>query len=136
MSRSAKQKETATLPGSYVGFHPSRISKVLKCAGYIGQPLTSFFFSISFFGQSTDWSLKHCECPEKCREMVAFILFPFWRSFNQHSNFHFMIINTGLPYDPGITLLGLYPEKTNSKRYMLPYLHSSTIHNSQEVEAN
>ena len=95
-----------------------------------------FFFSISFFGQSTDWSLKHCECPEKCREMVAFILFPFWRSFNQHSNFHFMIINTGLPYDSGITLLGIYPEKTNSKRYMLPYLHSGTIHNSQEVEAN
>lgn len=47
-----------------------------------------------------------------------------------------MIINTGLPYDPGIPLLGIYPEKTNSERYMLPYLHSSTVHSSQEVEAN
>ena len=32
-----------------------------------------------------------------------------------------------LPYDPAIPLLGIYPEKTNSKRYRHSYVHSSTI---------
>ena len=40
-----------------------------------------------------------------------------------------------LPYDPTIPLLGIYPDKTLSKRYMHPYVHSSTIHNSQDMEA-
>ena len=40
-----------------------------------------------------------------------------------------------LPYDPAISLLSIYPEKNhNSKRYMQPYAHSSTIHNSQDME--
>ena len=40
-----------------------------------------------------------------------------------------------LPYDPAIPLLGIYPEKNcNSKRYMHPYVHSSTIYNSQDME--
>ena len=44
-----------------------------------------------------------------------------------------------LPYDPAIPLLGIYPEKTktlNSKRYMHPNVHSSTIYNSQDMETN
>ena len=42
-----------------------------------------------------------------------------------------------LPYDPAIPLLGIYPEKmkTNSKRYMYPSVHSSTIYSSQDMEA-
>ena len=36
-----------------------------------------------------------------------------------------------LPYDPAIPLLGIYPNKTNSKRYMHPYVQSSSIHNSK-----
>ena len=40
-----------------------------------------------------------------------------------------------LPYDLAIPFLGIYPEKTNSKRYMHPNVHSSTIFNSQDVEA-
>ena len=42
-----------------------------------------------------------------------------------------------LPYDPEIPLLGINPEKTkiNSKRHMLPNSHSSTIYNSQDMEA-
>ena len=41
-----------------------------------------------------------------------------------------------LPYDPAIPLLGIYPEETLiSKRYMHPYVHSSTIHNSQDMLA-
>lgn len=46
-------------------------------------------------------------------------------------------INTELPYDPIILLLGIYPEKTlNLKRYMHPYVHSSTLYNSQDMEAS
>ena len=37
-------------------------------------------------------------------------------------------------YDPAIPLLGIYPEKTNLKRYMHPYAHSSTTYNSQDLE--
>ena len=40
-----------------------------------------------------------------------------------------------LPYDPAIPLLGIYPNKTNSKRYVHPYVHSSSIHNSQDRKA-
>ena len=40
-----------------------------------------------------------------------------------------------LPCDPASPLLGIYLEKNyNSKRYMLFYVHSSTIHNSQDME--
>ena len=43
------------------------------------------------------------------------------------------------PYDPVIPLLGIYPEKTkkksNSKRYMYPNVHSTTIYNSLGREA-
>ena len=40
-----------------------------------------------------------------------------------------------LPYDPAIPLLGIYPEKTTSKRCMQPSVHSITIYNSQDMEA-
>jgi len=40
-----------------------------------------------------------------------------------------------LPYDSSILLLGIYPEKTNSKRHMNPNVHCSTIYNSQDMEA-
>ena len=40
-----------------------------------------------------------------------------------------------LSYDPAIPLLGIHLEKTIiQKRYMHPYVHSSTIHNSQDME--
>ena len=41
-----------------------------------------------------------------------------------------------LPYDPAIPLLGILPKKTNLKRYMHPNVHSSTLYNSQDMEAN
>ena len=43
-----------------------------------------------------------------------------------------------LSYDPVLPLLGIYPEgteNTNSKEYMHPYVHCSTISNSQNSEA-
>ena len=33
-----------------------------------------------------------------------------------------------------VLLLGIYPNKANSKRYMHPYVYSSTSHNSQDME--
>ena len=40
-----------------------------------------------------------------------------------------------LPYDPAIPLLGIYPEKTLiQKRHMHPNAHSSSVHNSQDME--
>ena len=44
-----------------------------------------------------------------------------------------------LPYDPAIPLPvqingHIYGQNYNSKRYMHPYVHSSTIHNSQDME--
>ena len=41
-----------------------------------------------------------------------------------------------LPYDPGIPLLGIHPEKNrNSKRVMYHNVHCSTIYSSQDMEA-
>ena len=43
-----------------------------------------------------------------------------------------------LPYDPAVPLLGIHLDKnknTNSKRFMHPDVHSSTIYNSQDMEA-
>ena len=43
-----------------------------------------------------------------------------------------------LPYDPEIPLLGISEKNknTNSVRYIHPNAHSSTIHNSQDMEAS
>ena len=42
---------------------------------------------------------------------------------------------TELPYDPAIPFLGIYPDKTFlEKKHMHPYVHCSTIHNSQDME--
>ena len=40
-----------------------------------------------------------------------------------------------LRYDPEILLLDIPRQNNNSKRYMDPYIHGSTIHNSQDMEA-
>ena len=37
------------------------------------------------------------------------------------------------PYDPAIPLLRIYRQNDNSKRYMHPYVHSSTVHNNQDM---
>ena len=44
-------------------------------------------------------------------------------------------LKTELPYNPAIPLLDIYPEKTNSKRYMYSDVHCSTIYNSQDMGA-
>ena len=40
-----------------------------------------------------------------------------------------------IPYDSAIPLLGIYSEKTIIQKDMLPSVHSSTIYNSQDMEA-
>ena len=51
-----------------------------------------------------------------------------WRSLKK--------LKIELPYDPAIPLLGIHLEKNhNLKRYTHPYVHSSIIYNSQDMEA-
>ena len=39
-----------------------------------------------------------------------------------------------LPYDPAAPILGIYPDKTMIEKTHVPYVHSSTIQNSQDME--
>ena len=39
-------------------------------------------------------------------------------------------------YEPVVPLVGIYLEKNNSKRYIHPNIHGSTIYNSQNMEAS
>ena len=41
--------------------------------------------------------------------------------------------NEGLPYDPAVPLLSIYPNKLQLKKIYV-YAHRSTIHNSQDME--
>ena len=44
----------------------------------------------------------------------------------------------GLPFDPVISLLGIYPKNPKTltqKEYMHPYVHCSVIYNHQDLEA-
>ena len=45
-----------------------------------------------------------------------------------------------LSYDPGIPFLNIYSRKLkpliNSKRYMHPYVHRSSVYSSRDVETN
>ena len=39
-----------------------------------------------------------------------------------------------LPFGPAIPLLGIYPEKTTTRKDMYSDVHCSTIYNSQDME--
>ena len=39
-----------------------------------------------------------------------------------------------LPFDLAILFLGIYPEKTDSKRHMYSSVHCGSIYNSQDME--
>ena len=56
---------------------------------------------------------------------------PLWQTVWRFLN----TLKIELPYDPAIPLLDIYLEKTNSERYLHPNVHSSTIYNSQDMEA-
>ena len=71
-------------------------------------------------------TLLHCwwEC-----ELVQ----PLWRIVWRFLK----ILNIGLPYYPATSLLGIYGfENHNSKRYLHPNVHHSTIYSSQDMEAS
>ena len=44
-------------------------------------------------------------------------------------------LETELPYDPAIPLLGIHTEETRIERDMYPNVHHSTVYNSQDMEA-
>ena len=75
-----------------------------------------------------DWT-EHCWL--KCQ-----IVQPLWETVQRFLK----NLNTELPYDPAILLLGIYPKelkkkKKNSNKNLYSYLHSIIIHNSQRAEA-
>ena len=66
---------------------------------------------------------------------VCKLLQPLWKTVGRFLK----KLKLELPQDPAIPLLGIYLEKnknTISKRYVHPNFHSSTIYNSQHMEAN
>ena len=74
------------------------------------------------------------ECEEKWsflrRWQECNLVWPLWRTV-----WVFLKkLKRELPYDPAIPLLALYPDKTITGRYMHPYVHSSAIWNSQDME--
>ena len=44
-------------------------------------------------------------------------------------------LETELPYNPAIPLLGIHTEDTRTERYMYPNVHCSTVYNNQDMEA-
>ena len=80
-------------------------------------------------GRGEKVTLVHCwwEC-----ELVR----PLWKTVQRFLK----KLKIEQPYDPAIPLLGIYLEKTktrkykNLKRYMNPSVHSNTIYNRQNME--
>jgi len=46
---------------------------------------------------------------------------------------HYGKLKRELPYGLAIPLLGIYPDKTPTERYMHPGVNSSAIHNSEDT---
>ena len=44
-------------------------------------------------------------------------------------------LETELPYDPAIPLLGIHTKETRTERHVYPNVHRSTVYNSQDMEA-
>ena len=69
-------------------------------------------------------TLPHCWCGCK-------VVQPLWKTVGSFLE----NLKRELPYDPAIPFLGISGKDENSKRYTLPSVYSSTIHNSPEIEA-
>ena len=69
-------------------------------------------------------TLLHCwwEC-----KLVQLLWKTVWRFLKK--------LETELPYNPAIPLLGIHTEDTRTERYMYPNVHCSTVYNSQDMEA-
>ena len=58
-----------------------------------------------------------------------------WNHYRKQYREFLKKLRLELPYDPAIPLLGIYIQTNlNSKGHTHPYVHSSTIHNSQDIE--
>ena len=44
-------------------------------------------------------------------------------------------LETELPYNPAIPLLGIHTEETRNERHVYPNVHCSIVYNSQDMEA-
>ena len=69
-------------------------------------------------------TLLHCwwEC-----KLVQLLWRTMWRFLKK--------LETELPYDPAMPLLGVHTEETRIERHVYPNVHRSTVYNSQDMEA-
>ena len=85
-----------------------------------------FKFFLNILGESVGKKGTLLHCWWECK-----LVQPLWRTVWKFLR----KLKIKLPYDPAVSFLGIYPEKTlNSKRAMHPSVHSSTIYNSQVME--
>ena len=78
------------------------------------------------------------KCWRRCREKGTLLHYcwecqlvqPLWKTVWRYLR----KLNTELPYDPAIPFWGIYPDKTFIENDIHPYIHCSTIHNSQDME--
>ena len=99
-------------------------------------PLSMGFFQQEYWnglpcpppGDLPDPGIKPASPASPTLLVEFFITDPLWRFLKN--------LKVELPCDPAIPLLGRYLEKTlNSKWYLCPNVHGSTIYNSQDMEA-
>ena len=77
------------------------------------------------------------ECCQGCREIGTHVLCWWECKMVQLLWWFLKKLNMESPCDPTVSFLGIHlnHESRASKRYFYTYVHSSTIHNSQKVEA-
>ena len=75
-------------------------------------------------GSGEKGTLLHCwwEC-----KLVQPLKRTVWKFFKK--------LETELPYDPAIPLLGIHTEETRNERHVYPNVHCSIVYNSQDMEA-
>ena len=75
-------------------------------------------------GCGEEGMLLHCWC--ECN-LIQPLWKTVWRFFEK--------LEIKPQHDPGIPLLGIYPEETKLEKHMYPIVHCSTIYSSQNMEA-
>ena len=81
----------------------------------------------------------HNKCQRGCAQKGTLLLHCWWECKLVHplwkAVWRFLRkLKIELPFDPAIPLLGIYPEKTMTRKDMFSSVHCSTIYNSQDME--